>query len=206
MRRAMWFHPEALVSSHVVGSANSRMHLSLRSWLMSFIIWAHGLHCFTQEFSHWWKWHTLRNVIKAFSRQPRVNISRFVPSALRSVYCHKPWPVLTPYLFSFAGTAAPSGDINRYISLRLLGCSPLILKASSHRSFLIISMAEVFLESSSVTSNLAVALDFKYRRCSNGSPSIIASSSPRKHSSAVFGDVCKAYDRVQTAILLAFFG
>ena len=61
----------------------------------------------------------VRNVIEARSMPPRVMISRFVPAGLRSVCCHKPGAVLAPDFSSFASAAVFSGEINRYMSLRL---------------------------------------------------------------------------------------
>ena len=107
----------------------SRIHLSLRSWLMSFMLWAHAFHGSTEEFSQWWKSHTLivclpflgkrfgvfllwGNVIEACSMPPRFRISRFVLAALRSVCCHKPWSVLALDFFSFASAAVFSGEID----------------------------------------------------------------------------------------------
>jgi len=37
----------------------SRIRLSLRSWSMILMIWAHAFHGSTEEFSQWWKSHTL---------------------------------------------------------------------------------------------------------------------------------------------------
>ena len=89
----------------------SRIHLSLRSLLMSFMLWAHAFHGSTslfclpflgKRFGVFLRW---RNVIEASSVPPRVRISRFVPAALKSVCCHKPWAVLAPDVFSFAPTS-----------------------------------------------------------------------------------------------------
>ena len=108
----------------------SRIHLSLRSCLMSLLLWAHAFHDSTEEFSQWCKSQALiicltflgksfgvflcrRNVIEACSMPPRVRISWFVTAALRSMCCQKPWVTLTPDIFLFAPKTVFSGEINR---------------------------------------------------------------------------------------------
>jgi len=107
----------------------------------------HAFHCSTEELSQWWKSHTLIVCLPFLGKSFGVFLVRFVPVALRSVCYHKPWAVLTPDFFSFAPTAVFSGEIYRWISLRLLSLWALSLKASCGMSFLIIFMAMSFRDS-----------------------------------------------------------
>jgi hypothetical protein len=86
-----------------------RMLLSLRTW--RFILWGHAFYGSNQDFGLWS--HTLHccllffvksfvvfllwgNFTNECSIPPTVRISMFVTAALRSVYCRKPWALLTP--------------------------------------------------------------------------------------------------------------
>jgi len=133
----------------------SRIHLSLRSLFLSFMLWAHAFHGSTEEFSQWWESHILSicllflfkslgvlfrwmKIIKACFRPWSFRISELAPVALRSAYCHKPRPVPTPDFLSSAPTAVLSGEINCYrcpcVVGPQLGVSKLLITGFSWKS------------------------------------------------------------------------
>jgi len=135
----------------------SRIYLSLRSWLMSFMLQAHAFHGFTEEFCQWWKTHCLfavlgqkfrsfpslkeryRNVVYAAEgRDFQVFSSSFEVCVLSQTL------VLTPDFSRLRRRLSSLVTLIARFPWSCWVCSALSLKASCRKSFLKISMEKSF--------------------------------------------------------------
>ena len=115
--------------------------------MSAWILWFHLIVCLPflgKRFGVSLRW---RNIIEACSMPPRIWISRFVPAALTSVCCNKPWAVLASNFSRLRRRVYSLVRLTARCPCGCWACSVLSFKASYRRLFLIVSMESSFRDS-----------------------------------------------------------